>query len=373
MSRSSSSYNSICLINFPIIIGIVIICICYYFLKPSDLKVARYYESLSSYRKAISYYKKALSKTRNTKGKIIIYQRLATLYRTIEDYENFLNTARKIYSMNVHDKSLYNQVLQVEIMLWKKDPENKKRQKEVLFWARLLNKRDFIKNFLVWNGRFLDALALYEDDYKHGKLSITGLKKAVKISLWTDNTDYKIIWLKRYLKKRPDDIKTRDILIKLFLGRRDYDSALLLLKPPKTKREYYILATIYAVQKKYDSAIRTYIQIYERFKDIEAVEKAYFLALDHKKHLVSRKLLRILSKYKKRFALAYASYYYNKIKKHPNLQGYVLKLYLKIWEKWRDFSALKISYELAFRLRKESLKNKLIIDMFEYLINRDTE
>ena len=373
MSRSNSSYNAICPINLPIIIGIFVICTCYYSLKPSDLKIARYYESLSSYKRAISYYKRALSKTRNTKEKIMIYQRLARLYTIVEDYENFLKTARKLYLMNVHDKRHYNQALQVGIKLWKKDPKNKKRQEEILFWARLLNKRDFIKDFLVWNGRFLDALALYEDDYRQGKLSITGLEKTVKIALWTDNTDCKIIWLRRYLEKRPDDIKARDMLVKLFLVKRDYDSALLLLKPPKTKEEYYILASIYDIQKKYDSAIRTYIQIYERYKDIEAAEKAYFLALDHKEFLVARKLFRILSKHKKKFALAYASYYYNKMKKYPGLQEYVLELYLKIWETWRDFSALKVSYELAFRLKKESLKNKLIKDMFEYLINRDTE
>ena len=203
--------------------------------------------------------------------------------------------------------------------------------------------------------------------------SITGLKKAIRIALWTDNTDCKIIWLRRYLKKQPDDIKARDMLINIFFVKKDYDSALLLLKPPRTKEEYYILASIYGIQKKYDPAIRTYIQIYERYKDIEAAEEAYFLAVDHEKSLVARKLLHILSKYKKRFALAYASYYYKKIKKHPGLQEYVLNLYLKIWGKWRDFSALKISYELAFRLKKESLKNKLIKDMFVYLINRDTE
>ena len=194
MNHSNSSYNAIRSINLSIIIGMFIICTCYYLLKPSDLKIARYYESLSSYNKAISYYKRALFKTRNTKGKIIIYQRLASLYRTIEEYESFLKTARILYSMNVYDKGLYNKALQAGIRLWKKDPKNKKRQEEVIFWARLLNRRDFIKDFLVWNGRFLDALALYEDDYKQGKLSITGLEKTVKIALWTDNTDCKIIW-----------------------------------------------------------------------------------------------------------------------------------------------------------------------------------
>ena len=201
----------------------------FYLLKPADLQIAHFYESKSSYKKAILYYQKVLKKETNTKTKKNVLKRLATLYRYTNQPELYIITVKKMCSSGTDDIKFIHNALDIALKLWQKNTDNIALQNDVLFFAKALNKSNFIKNFLVWNRRFKEALNLYWADYKHKKLSPQDIQKAITIASWTNKDNLKIKWLKAGLYYFPDNINYIEQLSLIYLNKNEYKKALAIL------------------------------------------------------------------------------------------------------------------------------------------------
>ncbi len=363
MNLSKSSYRVYKPINWVIILGILGMMVGYYLLKPSDLKIACYYESQSSYKKAIFYYQQALRKEKtNHDIRKKILKRLARLYRYTHQPILYIETVKKLYLLE-EEPEYFQDALEVALDLWRSKQNDKQRQDDVLFFARILKKEDLIKDFLVWNGRFKEALELYEQDFKKGRLSPERLKEVIKLALWTDEVSLKIKWLERGLKVYPHDANLKKELLNLYLTQAQYQKAIALLKPPKKAEDYYTLAYLYQKTGKYKEACEVYERAYHYFHKLSFLERAYFLACKYKLQKKALHYLDVLADYKKDYALALATIYQIKTSRAARL--YLLNLYLHIYEKWHDLSALKAAYSLAFALNLKGLQEKILWELWE--------
>jgi tetratricopeptide (TPR) repeat protein len=363
MNLSKSSYRVYKPINWVIILGILAMLGGYYLLKPSDLRIACYYESQSSYKRAIFYYQQALRKARtNHDIRKKILKRLARLYRYTHQPILYIETVKKL-SLLEEEPEYFKDALEVALNLWRKNKNDRQIQDNVLFFARILKREGFIKDFLVWNGRFKEALDLYEQDFKQGHLSAEKLKRAMQIALWTDEPSLKIKWLERGLKVYPHNTNIKKELLNLYLTQAQYQKAIAMLKPPKKAEDYYTLAYLYQKTGKYKEACEVYERAYHQFHKLSFLERAYFLARKYKLQKKALHYLVVLSDYKKDYALALAAIYQTKTS--PPERLYLLNLYLHIYEKWHDLSALKASYSLAFALKLKDLQEKILWKLWE--------
>ena len=201
----------------------------FYLLKPTDLQIAHFYESKSSYKKAILYYQKVLKKETNSKTKKNVLKRLATLYRYTNQPDLYIITVKKLCSTGIDNIEFIHNALDIALKLWQKNTDNIKLQNDVLFFAKALNKNNFIKNFLVWNRRFNVALDLYWTDFQYNRLSSQDLQKAITIASWTNNDNLKIKWLKAGLYYFPDNINYIEQLSSIYLNKNEHKKALTIL------------------------------------------------------------------------------------------------------------------------------------------------
>ena len=109
-----------------------------YLLKPIDVKIAHYYESLSMYKEAIAAYEKSLEATGDQDFQREILVRISILCRYIGDYDKFLATVKRLLDLEYESPELMKDGMDTSLDLWRFNEADKRRQDYVIFFANLV-------------------------------------------------------------------------------------------------------------------------------------------------------------------------------------------------------------------------------------------
>ena len=168
-----------------------------YFLKPIDVKIAHYYESLSMYKEAITAYEKSLKATGDQYFQREILVRISILCRYIGDYDKFLVTVKRLLDLEYRCPELVKDGMDTALDLWRFNEADKRRQDYVVFFAKKEDNRNFLIDFLLGNQRISEALTLYEQAYNSGNFTEKEMEKAVTVARWTGDIQQRKKWLER--------------------------------------------------------------------------------------------------------------------------------------------------------------------------------
>jgi tetratricopeptide (TPR) repeat protein len=217
-----------------------------YLLKPIDVKIAHYYESLSMYKEAIAAYEKSLEATSDQYFQREILVRISILCRYIGDYDKFLATVKSLLDLEYKSPGLMNDGLDKAIGFWRFSPANKIRQDNIIFFAKKKDNRDFLIDFLLGNQRLYEALTLYDKIYNSGNLTKEQMKKAVTVSRWTGDIQQRKKWLERAVDVIADAELTKELFI-ICVALGDEETAMQIASriTPKTLDDFLSLARLY--------------------------------------------------------------------------------------------------------------------------------
>lgn len=217
-----------------------------YLLKPIDVKIAHYYESLSMYKEAIAAYEKSLEATSDQYFYREILLRISILCRYIGDYDKFIAIVKRLLDLEYKSPGLIKGGMDTDIGFWRFSPANKIRQDNITFFAKKKDNRDFLIDFLLGNQRLYEALALYDRAYNSGGLTKEQIKKAVTVSRWTGDIQQRKKWLERAVDIIPDTELTKELFI-VCVALGDEETALHMASriTPKTLDDFLSLARLY--------------------------------------------------------------------------------------------------------------------------------
>lgn len=217
-----------------------------YFLKPVDVKIAHYYESLSMYREAIAAYEKSLEATSDQYFHSEILVRISILCRYIGDYDKFLATVKRLLDLEYISPDLMKEGMDTALAFWRFSPSSKTRQDDVIFFAKKKDNQKFLIDFLLGNQRLYEALALYDQAYNSGDLTKKQMKKAVTVSRWTGDIQQRKKWLKRAVDVIGNAELTRELFI-VCVALGDEETAIQIASQitPKTLDDFLSLARLY--------------------------------------------------------------------------------------------------------------------------------
>jgi len=220
--------------------------VCGYLLKPIDVKVAHYYESLSMYKEAIAAYEKSLKATNDQYFQKEILVRISILCRYIGDYDKFLATVKRLLDLEYISPELMRDGMDTAIGFWRFSPASKIRQDDVIFFAKKKDNRNFLIDFLLGNQRLYEALTLYDQAYNSGDLKEDQMEKAVTVSRWTGDIQQRKKWLERAVDVIADAEVTRE-LFRVCVALGDEETAMQLASriTPKTLDDFLSLARLY--------------------------------------------------------------------------------------------------------------------------------
>jgi tetratricopeptide (TPR) repeat protein len=361
MKHSTGKYRSYRVNTILVIASLFIIGGLLYLLKPQD------------YHTAIANYEKLLAKsTISEEKKVMILKRMGQLHYNHSNWQGVTTTAKTLSYMGVKDEDLLKKAFPHIKAEWEENKKDKQSQDTVIFVAEQLGEKKYIGDFLVWNQRLSEALAIYEKDWqKQQTLPAADLEKALQIASWSKKPKLKIRWLERYLIAPPNDTSAEKLthkqtdLIYLYVDQQDYQNALKHLKSPETEKEYKYLALIYRKDNNYKYVAATYWEAYEKFNNVKLLEQAY-LILASQTDMANEviKLLSLLADYKKDYAFRLAEIYMEQ-------QQYLaaLIIYQRIWEKWQHVSALKAAYGIAYKLDDFSKMDSLLRQIYKHTNN----
>ena len=168
-----------------------------YFLKPIDVKIAHYYESRSMYKEAIIAYEKSLEATGDHYFQREILVRISILCRYIGDYDKFLATVKRLLDLEYECPELAKDGMDTAMDLWHFNEADKRKQEYVIFFAKKVDNRNFLIDFLLGNQRVSEALALYEQEYNLRNFTEKEMQKAVTVARWTGDIQLRKKWLER--------------------------------------------------------------------------------------------------------------------------------------------------------------------------------
>ncbi|MEA1934848.1 MAG: hypothetical protein U9N60_10550 [Thermodesulfobacteriota bacterium] len=217
-----------------------------YFLKPIDVKIAHYYESRSMYKEAIIAYEKSLKATGDQYFQREILVRISILCRYIGDYDKFLVTVKRLLDLEYESPELMKDGMDTALDLWHFNEADKKRQDYVIFFAKKVDNRNFLIDFLLGNQRVSEALTLYEQAYNSGNFTEEEMEKAVTVARWTGDIQQRKKWLERAV----DLIGGADLIKEYFIvsvALGDEETALRLTSriTPETLDDFLSLAELY--------------------------------------------------------------------------------------------------------------------------------
>jgi tetratricopeptide (TPR) repeat protein len=361
MKHSTGKYRSYRVNTILVIASLFIIGGLLYLLKPQD------------YHTAIANYEKLLAKsTISEEKKVMILKRMGQLHYNYSNWQGVTTTAKTLSYMGVKDEDLLKKAFPHIKAEWEENKKDKQSQDTVIFVAEQLGEKKYIGDFLVWNQRLSEALAIYEKDWqKQQTLPAADLEKALQIASWSKKPKLKIRWLERYLIAPPNDTSAEKLthkqtdLIYLYVDQQDYQNALKHLKSPETEKDYKYLALIYRKDNNYKKVAATYWEAYEKFNNVKLLEQAY-LILASQADMANEviKLLSLLADYKKDYAFRLAEIYMEQ-------QQYLaaLIIYQRIWGKWQHVSALKAAYGIAYKLDDFSKMDSLLRQIYKHTNN----
>jgi len=217
-----------------------------YLLKPIDVKIAHYYESLSMYKEAIAAYEKSLKATSDQYFYREILIRISILCRYIGDYDKFLATVKRLLDLEYNSPELMRDGMDTAVGFWRFTPANKIRQENVIFFPKKKYNRDFLIDFLLGNQRLYEVLSLYDQTYNSGDLTEKQMEKAVTVSRWTGDIQQRKKWLERAVDVIPDAKLTRE-LFRVCVAMGDEQTAMQIASriTPKTLDDFLSLARLY--------------------------------------------------------------------------------------------------------------------------------
>jgi len=220
--------------------------VCGYLLKPIDVKVAHYYESLSMYKEAIAAYEKSLKATNDQYFQKEILVRISILCRYIGDYDKFLATVKRLLDLEYISPELMRDGMDTAIGFWRFSPASKIRQDDVIFFAKKKDNRNFLIDFLLGNQRLYEALTLYDQAYNSGDLKEDQMEKAVTVSRWTGDIQQRKKWLERAVDVIADAEVTRE-LFRVCVALGDEKTAIQIASriTPKTLDDFLSLSRLY--------------------------------------------------------------------------------------------------------------------------------
>ncbi len=217
-----------------------------YLLKPIDVKIAHYYESLSMYKEAIAAYEKSLKATNDQYFQKEILVRISILCRYIGDYDKFLANVKRLLDLEYSSPDLMRDGMDTAIGFWRFSPANKIIQDDVIFFAKKKDNRNFLIDFLLGNQMLYEALALYDQAYKAGDLTEEQMEKAVTVSRWTGDIQQRKKWLERAVDISADTKLTRE-LFRVCVALGDEKTAIQIASriTPKTLDDFLSLSRLY--------------------------------------------------------------------------------------------------------------------------------
>jgi len=220
--------------------------VCGYLLKPIDVKVAHYYESLSMYKEAIAAYEKSLKATNDQYFQKEILVRISILCRYIGDYDKFLATVKRLLDLEYISPELMRDGMDTAIGFWRFSPASKIRQDDVIFFAKKKDNRNFLIDFLLGNQRLYEALTLYDQAYNSGDLKEDQMEKAVTVSRWTGDIQQRKKWLERAVDISAGAKLTRE-LFRVCVALGDEKTAIQIASriTPKTLDDFLSLSRLY--------------------------------------------------------------------------------------------------------------------------------
>jgi tetratricopeptide (TPR) repeat protein len=217
-----------------------------YLLKPTDVKIAHYYESLSMYKEAIAAYEESLEGTNDQDFQKEILVRISILCRYIEDYEKFLSTVKRLLDLGYDDPRLMMEGAHIARDFWHFDQTNEEKQDDVILFATKSGNLNFLMDFFLGNQRVGDALTLYDQAYDSGNFTEEQMKKAITVSRWTGDIQTRKRWLERAVDVIPDAELTRELFI-VSVAAGDEETALRIAPQmkPKTIEDFLSLADLH--------------------------------------------------------------------------------------------------------------------------------
>ena len=217
-----------------------------YLLKPTDVKIAHYYESLSMYKEAITAYEKSLKGTNDQDFQKEILIRISILCRYVGDDKKFLITVKRLLKLEYNDPKLMKDGMGTALYLWNSDQANKERQDDVVLFATESGNGNFLMDFLVGNHRVDEALTLYDEAYDSGNFTEEQMEKAITVSRWTGDIQTRKMWLERAVDVIPDAELTRELFM-VSVASGDEETALRIAPQmkPKTLEDFLSLADLY--------------------------------------------------------------------------------------------------------------------------------
>jgi tetratricopeptide (TPR) repeat protein len=217
-----------------------------YLLKPTDVRIAHYYESLSMYKEAIAAYEESLKGTKDQGFQKEILIRISILCRYVGDDEKFLITVKRLLELEYNDPKLMKDGMGMALYLWDSDQANKKRQDDVVLFATKSGNRNFLMDFLLGNHRVGEAISLYDEAYNSGNFTEEQMKKAITVSRWTGDIQTRKRWLERAVDVIPDAELMRELFI-VSVASGDEETALRIAPQvkPKTLEDFLSLADLY--------------------------------------------------------------------------------------------------------------------------------
>ena len=361
MKHSTGKYRSYRVNTILVVASLVIIGGLLYLLKPQE------------YHTAIANYEKLLAKpTVSEEKKAMILKRMGQLHYNHSNWQGVTTTAKTLSDMGVKDEALLKKAFPHIKAEWEENKKDKENQDAVIFVAKQLGEKKYISDFLVWNQRLSEALAIYEQDWqKQQALPAADLEKALQIASWSKKPELQTRWLERYLIAPPHDTSAEKLtqlktdLIYLYIDQHDYKNALKHLTSPETEKEYKYLALIYRKDNNYKKVAATYWEAYEKFHNVKLLEQAYLILAsqtDMSNEVI--KLLSLLADYKKDYAFRLAEIY---MEQKQYLAALII--YQRIWEKWKQISALKAAYGIAYKLDDFSKMDSLLRQIYKHTNN----
>ncbi len=218
-----------------------------YLLKPTDVRIAHYYESLSMYKDAIAAYEKSLKGTNDQDFQKEILIRISILCRYVGDDKKFLITVKRLLELEYNNPKLMKDGMDVALYFWDSDQTNKERQDDVVLFATESGNRNFLMEFLLGNHRVGEALTLYDEAYYSGNFTEEQMKKAITVSRWTGDIQTRKRWLERAVDVIPDDAELMREFFIVSVASGDEETALRIAPQvkPKTLEDFLSLADLY--------------------------------------------------------------------------------------------------------------------------------
>ncbi len=149
------------------------------------------------YQEAEQHYLATLDQTASPEQQQQTLIALAYLYRDLNAYDQYLTIMKRVLKLGSTDPGFLQDALDVALHLWRQAKDDRQRQQDVLFWVDLTGNRDLRRDFLVWNNRPAEALAIYVELAAISTLSAEDLRQAITLARWTGDPKVYKTWLEK--------------------------------------------------------------------------------------------------------------------------------------------------------------------------------